>query len=67
MPCWNGLSAEQQSRLLEVGNLPFGFTPAGSCERGAACCVETESDAAPGPRFLCYPCAIEYLQSREAA
>ena len=31
MACWNGLSADQQRRLLEWGNLPFGYTPEGDC------------------------------------
>lgn len=67
MPCWNGLSAEQQRRLIEYGNLPIGFTPEGSCQRAADLSVETTDDEAPGPRFYCYPCGAEYLAEREAA
>ncbi len=63
MACWNGLSAEQQLRLVAVGNLPFGYTAEGECPRGAAVCIEAEGDIAPGPRFYCLPCARAYLDS----
>jgi hypothetical protein len=62
MVCWNGLSAEQQQRLIEVGNLPMGYLPTGSCVRGAEVAIETDHDVAPGPRFYCRPCAIDYLR-----
>lgn len=62
MACWNGLSTEQQERLVHWGNLPLGYVPAGPCRRGASVAVETQNDAAPGPRFYCRYCAIEYLQ-----
>jgi hypothetical protein len=63
MACWNGLSAEQQTMLIEQGVLSFGrWEPeGGTCERGAEVAVETQDDAAPGARFYCRPCAIEYL------
>jgi hypothetical protein len=62
MACWNALSAEQQERLLTVGNLPLGYEPEGEhCQRGAEVNIETQHDVAPGPRFYCRPCAIKYL------
>lgn len=61
MPCWNGLSTGQRRRLIEVGNLPFGWQPEGPCPRPADCEVTTKDDAAPGPRFYCYDCARDYL------
>jgi hypothetical protein len=61
MPCWNGLSEAQQHRLISWGNLPFGYRPEGTCQRSATVGVECKGDAAPGPRFYCAPCAIEYL------
>lgn len=61
MPCWNGLSHDQQRRLIEVGNLPIGFEAEGECYRGADVCIEREGDEAPGPRFYCTPCAVAYL------
>jgi hypothetical protein len=63
MACWNGLSTEQQRMLIERGVLPVGhWAPAGgTCSNGAAVAVETNEDEAPGPRFLCRPCAIEWL------
>jgi hypothetical protein len=64
MRCWNGLSADQQRRLIEVGNLPFGYEPGGTCQRGAAIAIETQDDEAPGPRFYCGPCAHDYLEVR---
>lgn len=64
MACWNGLSAPQQWQLIRLGNLPLGYQPQGECQRGATVCIETETDEAPGPRFYCTPCAIEYLQDR---
>lgn len=65
MACWNGLSAEQQTRLIEWGNLPFGFVPEGECNNGAELEITTEYDKAPGPRFYCIPCAIEFLRQLE--
>lgn len=64
MPCWNGLSNDQQRRLIEVGNLPINYVEAGSCPNGAEVAIETEGDEAEGPRFYCGPCAIAYLQQR---
>jgi hypothetical protein len=65
MVCWNGLSADQQTRLVEVGNLPMGYRPEGTdCPNGAQVAIETEDDSAPGPRFYCYPCAIAYLREK---
>ena len=66
MACWNGLSPDQQARLLDWGNLPFGYEPAGECPRGAEVEVTTMWDEAPGPRFYCRPCAIVYLLSERA-
>lgn len=58
MACWNGLSHVQQTRLIQVGNLPWGYTPEGVCQRGAEVEVpEQDGDAAPGPRFYCFVCA----------
>jgi hypothetical protein len=67
MPCWNGLSADQQRRLIEWGNLPLGFVPSGPCTSGAEVAIETEHDKAPGPRFYCRACAIEYLTAHDVA
>jgi hypothetical protein len=61
--CWNGLSAEQQTRLVVHGVLPFGYKPEGECPNGAECGIETVHDTAPGPRFYCYPCAMEFIAS----
>lgn len=61
MHCWNGLSVDQQNRLIGHGNLPIGFQPEGECERPAALCIETIEDEAPGPRFYCVPCAVAFL------
>ena len=30
MACWNGLSDDQQNRLLAQGNLPIGYEPEGN-------------------------------------
>jgi hypothetical protein len=65
LTCWNGLSAEQQTRLVVHGNLPIGYHPKGECRNGADCGIETAQDRAPGPRFYCYPCAVEYLARLE--
>jgi hypothetical protein len=65
MACWNGLSTEQQTRLVLVGNLPIDYQPEGECQAGATCAIETEHDTAPGPRFYCTACAIAYLNERE--
>lgn len=62
LPCWNGLSTEQQVRLISWGNLPLGYEPEGWCPNGATVSIESEEDAAPGPRFYCYGCAIAYLE-----
>ena len=62
MACWNGLSFEQQRRLIEVGNLPIDYEPEGEfCDEGATVCIETQHDKAPGPRFYCTKCAIAFL------
>ena len=62
LTCWNGLSCEQQRRLIEWGNLEIGYEPAGECKRGAEVSIELPDDVAPGPRFYCRECAIAYLQ-----
>jgi hypothetical protein len=64
LACWNGLSAAQQQRLIEWGNLPFGYEPEGRCLNGAEVEITTQWDKAPGPRFYCLQCAIGYLQER---
>lgn len=61
MPCWEGLSRDQQRRLVEHGNLPWAYRPEGECPRGAQVAIEYEYDVAPGPRFLCLVCAKKYL------
>lgn len=65
MPCWNGLSEAQQSRLISHGNLPLGYQPEGECENPADCEITTQDDIAPGPRFYCYRCGAEYLTFRD--
>ena len=65
MTCWNGLSAEQQERLIEHGNLEFGYRPAGECPNGAEVSIETMEDQAPGPRFYCRSCAAAFLGCQE--
>lgn len=62
MTCWNALSADQQRYLIERGNLPWGYIPVGRCQNAAAVAIETAADEAPGPRFYCRDCAIEYLE-----
>lgn len=67
LACFNGLSGLQQQRVLEWGNLPFGYEPEGgegACERGAEVAVEFADDPTPGPRFLCRQCAAEYLMAK---
>ena len=61
MICWNGLSADQQETLIVTGTLEIGYFPEGECVNPATVAIETEDDVAPGPRFYCKPCAIEYL------
>jgi hypothetical protein len=61
MPCWNGLSTDQQRRLIEVGNLPIGYKAMGKCWRPAEVSIEAEWDKAPGPRFYCLQCAADGL------
>lgn len=61
MHCWNGLSDRQQRRLINIGNLPIGYTAEGWCDRPAEVEVTTMYDEAPGPRFYCVPCAINFL------
>lgn len=64
LSCWNALSPAQQERLIEHGNLEFGFKAEGtSCDKGAEVAIERENDVAPGPRFYCTACAIEYLEA----
>lgn len=65
MTCWNGLSQFQQDRLVHHGNLEFGYTPMGTCPNGAEVEVTTMTDVAPGPRFYCTPCAIQYLTDKQ--
>jgi hypothetical protein len=64
MCCWNGLSAEQQHRLLTWGNLPIDWPAAatGSCPNPAEVEVTTMWDVAPGPRFYCASCALKYMR-----
>jgi hypothetical protein len=62
LTCFNGLSAEQQVRLISYGNLPLGYQPGGTCPNGANVAIESEVDAAPGPRFYCWDCALVYVQ-----
>jgi hypothetical protein len=64
LACWNGLSEEQQLRLVSWGNLPMGYQPEGYCQNGAEVCIETQDDEAPGPRFYCYACGALYLAGR---
>jgi hypothetical protein len=64
MACWNGLSTEQQDRLIDQGNLPWGYREAGRCPNGATVAIECDEDISPGPRFYCLACAIEYLQQQ---
>lgn len=61
MSCWNGLSPEQQRALIEDGTLEFGYVPEGECQEPPTVAIETEDDAAPGPRFYCRACALAYL------
>jgi hypothetical protein len=63
MACWEALSADQQTRLIERGSLSLGYRPEGECPNPASVCIETEMDAAPGPRFYCLTCAVSYLES----
>lgn len=64
LSCFNGLSGLQQQRVLEWGNLPFGYEAEGECSRGAEVAIEFADDPTPGPRFLCRQCAAEYLMSK---
>lgn len=61
MPCWNALSAEQQRRLIEWGNLPIGYREAAPDHDGATVAIELDGDVAPGPRFYCLDCALGFL------
>jgi hypothetical protein len=63
LTCFNGLSTDQQVRLISWGNLPLGYEPEGECQGPAAVAIESEVDAAPGPRFYCWDCAVVYLQA----
>lgn len=65
LACFNALSHEQQRMLIEDGVLPFGrkWPEGAGCERGASVAIEVEGDEAPGPRFYCVPCGIEYLRT----
>lgn len=62
LACWNGLSTEQQRELIQRGTLEIFYTPEGECQNPAELCIETMYDEAPGPRFYCASCAIEYLK-----
>lgn len=65
--CWNGLNPDQQRRLIEKGTLEFGERAIGGrCSNGAAVAIETQTDEAPGPRFYCHRCAIDYLNKEIA-
>lgn len=61
MVCWNGLSPDQQNRLITHGNLPIEWRmhlPVDPiCRNGAAVAIEWRHDEAPGPRFYCLSCA----------
>ena len=63
MYCFNGLSADQQQRVVEWGNLEFGYVPEGDCMAGAEVEITTMHDRFPGPRFYCRSCAIAFLQA----
>jgi hypothetical protein len=70
--CFNALGPDQQEFLVVEGYLPMGYIPrGGTCLNGAEVGLEFASDypgeRAPGPRFYCVPCAIEYLRARHAA
>ena len=65
LACFNGLSTEQQDRVVTVGNLPIGYVPEGECLNGAEVEDITKWDEYPGPRFYCLPCAIMYLRECE--
>lgn len=62
MACFNALGPLQQQRVVEHGNLPFGYEPDGGwCPNGAEVEVTTMWDRFPGPRFYCRSCAIDFL------
>ena len=61
MTCFNGLDEAQQHDVLIRGVLEFGAQPKGRCQEGAAVAIETINDPTPGPRFLCMPCAVAYM------
>jgi hypothetical protein len=63
MACFDGLSEEQQRRLVHHGNLPMGYRPEGTCPNGAEVEIVTMWDLNPGPRMYCLRCAIQYLTS----
>jgi len=63
MHCFNGLSAEQQARIVEWGNLPIFYKPEGWCQSGAEVEITTVWDRFPGPRYYCRRCAIEFVAS----
>jgi len=64
LSCWNALSFEQQTQLIERGTLQiFSRAEGGDCKDGAQVAIETMTDEAPGPRFYCLGCAISYLQN----
>lgn len=61
MYCFNGLSDRQKKRLVEWGNLEFGFKPDGPCTNPAEIEIITVWDVTPGPRMYCRRCAVEYI------
>jgi hypothetical protein len=61
MHCFNGLSVDQQYRVVHTGNLPFGYEPEGECPNPAEVEVTTMYDLMPGPRFYCLSCVVEHL------
>jgi hypothetical protein len=61
LACFNGLSEEQQERLVNHGNLPIGYIPEGWCKNPAEVEITTRFDEKPGPRFYCLQCAPLYL------
>jgi hypothetical protein len=65
LSCFNALSVEQQERVVQWGNLPFGYRErmSGPCCNGAEVEVTTVWDTTPGPRFYCRPCAVLHLSA----
>jgi hypothetical protein len=65
MVCFNALSAEQQDRVINHGNLAFPWIPEGDgCNNVAEVEVFTKFDRMPGPRCYCIECGVMYLSER---